>query len=149
MNMKTSQRGINLIKEFEGCELESYLCSANVPTIGYGHTASVKVGDRITQDKAEQLLREDLAEFEAAVNGMVEVPITQCQFDALVAFAFNVGISGLGSSTALNRLNQGKHAAAADALLWWNKVDGVVVDGLTRRRQAERRLFYGQAFLGQ
>ena len=83
--MKISQEGIALIKKFEGCRTESYRCSADVPTIGYGHTAGVKDGDSCTQEEAEQMLVTDLEEFEGYVNDLVTVELTPSQFSALVA----------------------------------------------------------------
>ena len=89
--MKISQEGIELIKKFEGCRTESYRCSANVPTIGYGHTAGVKDGDICTKEEAESLLASDLEEFENYVGSLVDVDLEPHQFDALVALTFNLG----------------------------------------------------------
>jgi len=90
VNMKISEEGKSLIKKFEGCRLESYRCSADVPTIGYGHTRGVKDGDTITQEEADQMLSEDLEEFEGYVDKYVEVDLTQNQRDALIAWTFNL-----------------------------------------------------------
>ena len=89
--MKISKNGIELIKKYEGCKLNAYLCPANVWTIGYGHTKNVKEGDKITQEMAEQLLVNDLQQFENAVNAYCLRALTQNQFDALVSFVFNLG----------------------------------------------------------
>ena len=89
--MRTSGQGVALIKKFEGCELKAYQCSANVWTIGYGHTRGVKEGDEISADKAEYILLEDLIEFEKYVDQLVTVSLNQDQFDALVAWTFNLG----------------------------------------------------------
>ena len=147
---KTSDKGIGLIKEFEGCSLAAYRCPAGVWTIGYGHTGkvdgkAVSLGMRITQTKAAQLLREDLASFEAAVNAAVKTLITQNMFDALVSFSYNCGAGALRNSTLLRKLNAGDYLGAADEFPKWNKAGGKVLNGLVRRREAERKLFLNGA----
>lgn len=142
--MKTSQAGIDLIKEFEGVRLAAYRCPAGVPTIGYGHTKGVEMGDTVTVIEAEELLREDLEVFENGVNKLVEVPLEQHQFDALVSFAFNLGLGNLKNSTLLRLLNQGLYTDAANQLTRWNRAGGQVLAGLVRRRSAERRMFLGE-----
>lgn len=146
MTRKTSNRGIELIKEFEGCRLTAYLCPAGVWTIGYGHTGKVDgkaiaKGMTITAKKATELLRQDLATFEAAVNTYVTAPITQNMFDALVSFAFNCGGAALKNSTLLKKLNAKNYEGAANEFPRWNKAGGKVLAGLTRRRERERQLF--------
>ena len=145
--MKTSQEGIELIKKFEGCKLAPYVCSGGVLTIGYGHTGSdVAEGQEINQECAEQLLKEDLAEFEGYVNKMVEPELTQCQFDALVAWTFNLGPTNLSTSTLLKRLNSDELNDVPYQIKRWNKAGGKVLDGLVRRREAEALLFKGDAW---
>lgn len=145
--MKTSQEGIELIKKFEGCKLAPYVCSGGVLTIGYGHTGSdVAEGQEISQECAEQLLKEDLAEFEGYVNKMVEPELTQCQFDALVAWTFNLGPTNLSTSTLLKRLNSDELNDVPYQIKRWNKAGGKVLDGLVRRREAEALLFKGDAW---
>lgn len=139
--MKISQAGIDLIKSFEGCRLSAYLDSVNVPTIGYGSTEGVSMGDTITQDEAESLLREDLIRFEACVNDYVTVDIDQNEYDALVSFAFNLGCGALKTSSLLRLLNAGNKEAAAQQFLRWDKAGGKVLAGLTRRRKAESERF--------
>lgn len=139
--MKTSKAGIDLIKRFEGLELSAYQCSADVWTIGYGHTRGVSPGDTVTEAEAEALLVEDLAEFEKCVNGAVQTPITQGQFDALVSFAFNVGCAAFRKSTLLRELNDGNDMSAAQQFTRWNKAGGKVLSGLTKRRMAEMEMF--------
>ena len=143
--MKTSESGVDLIKRFEGLELEAYQDIAGVWTIGYGHTETVKPGQRITEREAEALLRRDLKPREDAVKRLTSVPLNQNEFDALISFVYNVGVDAYRRSTARKRLNAGNRIGAADALTWWNKatVGGVLreVTGLTRRRAAERALF--------
>ena len=142
--MKISEEGKALIKKFEGCELDSYVCSGGVWTIGYGHTAGVKQGDKINQDEADHLLTEDLEEFEGYVNNAVEVALDQNQFDALVAWTFNLGPSNLKSSTMLEVLNEEKYSKVPSEMKRWNKAGGKVLEGLIRRREAEALLFEGK-----
>ncbi|MHB0805997.1 lysozyme [Stutzerimonas nitrititolerans] len=139
--MQTSQRGIDLIKSFEGLRLTAYDDGVGVQTIGYGHTKGVKPGMKITENWAEELLRDDLAEFEAAVNGLVKVRLCQHQFDALVSLVFNIGPGAFSDSTLLRLLNAGLYDDAALQFVRWNKGGGKVLSGLTRRRMAERKLF--------
>src|SRR5690606_6021729 len=142
--MTTSQRGVDLIKPFEGLKLPAYLCPANVWTIGYGTTRGVQKGQTITAAEAERLLRADLAVFEAGVSKAVKVPLEQHEFDALVSFAYNVGLGAFQKSTLLRLLNAGDKAGAAKQFDRWNKAGGKVLAGLTRRREAERKLFEGK-----
>lgn len=141
--MKISKEGIALIKKFEGCKLESYLCAANVPTIGYGSTKDVKMGMTISQERAEELLLEDLEVYEGAVIKAVEVPLHQHQFDALVSWTFNLGGANLNASTMLKVLNKGAYEDVPYQMKRWNKAGGQVLEGLTRRRLAESLLFEG------
>lgn len=141
--MKTSQKGIDLIKKFEGCRLEAYRCPAGVWTIGYGHTKGVKDGMKISQAQAEEFLREDLRIFEKAVESCVKAPLSQNQFDALVSFCYNCGAEALRTSTLLKLLNEGKYFEAGEQFLRWNKAGGKVLAGLTRRREEERGMFLG------
>ena len=142
--MKISGEGKSLIKKFEGCELEAYKCSAGVWTIGYGHTAGVKEGDKINQDEANHLLTEDLEEFETYVNDLVGVDLNEHQFDALVAWTFNLGPSNLKSSTLLKVLNDSQYDKVPSEMKRWNKAGGEVLEGLIRRRDAEALLFEGK-----
>lgn len=135
--MKISTTGLNLIKSFEGCRLTAYKCPAGVWTIGYGHTGNVKSGQKITQAKAESYLKSDLARFEKHVMSYdKKYNWTQNEFDALVSFAYNVGnITGL--------TNEGKRTKKqiSERITFYNKANGKVLAGLTRRRQAEKALF--------
>ena len=144
--MKTSKTGIALIKHFEGLKLQSYLCPAGVWTIGYGHTKGVKEGMIITETKADELLKEDLAYFEDCILTFADVELTQNQFDALASFTFNLGEGALRKSTLLKKLNAGRLQEAADEFLRWDKArdeNGKLkpLAGLTKRRYAERALF--------
>lgn len=136
--MKTSEKGINLIKSFEGCVLKVYLDAVGVPTCGYGHTAGLTramVGTPITQAQAEAYLKADLAKFEKAVDAL-GLNLNQNQHDALTSFAFNCGVGNLKKLCEGRTLPQ-----IADKMLAYNKAGGKVLAGLTRRREAERTLF--------
>ncbi|MEL7038750.1 MAG: glycoside hydrolase family protein [Cyanobacteria bacterium J06592_8] len=141
---KINAEGIKLIKAFEGVELEAYLDAVNVPTIGYGHTKDVSLAMKITQAEAEELLRQDIEEFEIAVEDAVQVEINQNQFSALVSFCFNLGANSLFQSTLLKFLNAGKLEDSSLEFPRWNKAGGQPLLGLTRRRMAERALFLGK-----
>ena len=142
--MKISQEGIALIKKFEGCELNAYQCSANVWTIGYGHTKEVAENNECSMEEAEEILVADLEEFEEWVEKLVSVEMAQNEFDALVAFTFNLGPTNLRTSTLLERLNDRKFEDVPFEMKRWNRAGGVVVDGLVRRREAEALLFKGE-----
>ena len=139
--MHTSQKGLDLIKSFEGLRLSAYRCSAGVLTIGYGCTTNVKEGDRITAERAEELLRDDVKRFEGYVARLVKVPLTQGQFDGLVSFVYNLGPGALEKSTLLDQLNRGDYDSAAEQFGRWVKAGGKTLVGLVRRRAAERALF--------
>ena len=142
--MKTSAEGIALIKKFEGCELESYLCPADVWTIGYGTTKNVIEGMRITENQAEELLKKDLETFEEEIERLVKVPLSQCQFDSLVAWTYNLGATNLKKSTLLKVLNRAEHDEVPIQIKRWNKANGEVLKGLVRRREAEALLYEGK-----
>ena len=139
--MKTSSKGIALITEFEGFRSKAYLCPAGVPTIGYGFTLGVQLGDTITKEQAKRRLARELESYEAAVSRACTNEPNQNEFDALVCFAFNVGIGGMRKSSVIKAHNRGDHQAAARAFQLWNKAGGVVYAGLTRRRAAEAALY--------
>lgn len=139
--MITGEKGLELIKEFEGLRLTAYLCPAQVWTIGYGHTAGVRQGDVIIEAQADAFLRHDLAASELAVGRRVTALLNQNQFDALVSFTFNLGAGNLSRSTLLKKLNAGDYAGAAEEFLRWNRAGGKPLAGLSRRRAAERALF--------
>ena len=142
--MEISQEGLSLIKKFEGCELESYKCAAGVWTIGYGSTKGVEEGMEISQERADMLLLEDVEVFEEAVNKLVEVPLEQNQFDALVSWTFNLGSTNLQNSTLLKVLNNEDYEGVPSQIKRWNKAGGEVLQGLVRRREAEALLFEGK-----
>lgn len=146
---KSSQKGLDLIKRFEGLSLKPYLCPASICTIGYGNTyypsgAKVKLTDpEITKEKAEELLKFLLVSYEKSVDSFCRDDINQNQFDALVSFAYNCGVNNLKSSTLLKKVNINPHDPTIKAeFLKWNKGGGKVLAGLTKRRQAEADLYF-------
>lgn len=144
--MRTSQQGIDLIKEFEGFSERVYLCPGGVYTIGYGHTRGVQIGDTCTREKAEEYLRDDLKDTEEAIEALIEVPLTQNQFDALVSLVYNIGSGNFYDST-IRRVINCKVADREEyrrAWMMWVKSKGKVLKGLVRRREAEYKLFSGQ-----
>jgi len=142
--MNISQKGIDLIKRFEGCRLTAYKCPAGILTIGYGHTGQdVHTGKTITQEEAELLLKQDLRIHCNNVSKLVIVPLSQNQFDALVSFEYNIGYGAFKSSTLLKLLNEGKYINASEQFARWKYAGGKVLAGLVKRRQAEKDLFLG------
>lgn len=137
--------GLALIKSFEGLGLTAYKCPAGVPTIGWGSTGShVKMGMRITTQRAEAMLLDDLERFEECVSRVVKVRLTDNQYSSCVSLTFNIGTAAFESSTLLALLNEGKYEAVSRQFLLWNKAGGRVLEGLVRRRMAEKRLFESQ-----
>jgi len=141
--MTTSPEGIAFIKGYEQCRLKAYKPTPKDRwTIGWGHTGpEVHEGMQISQAQADSLFAVDLKYFEAGVNRMVKVDITQNQFDALVSFFYNIG---LRDCTLLHKLNANDIKGASAEFPRWNKQGGVVLNGLTRRRLAEQRMFNGK-----
>ena len=147
--MRLSDNGIRLIQEFEGLRLTSYLCSAGVPTIGYGATyypdgSKVKLGQTITKDHATQLLKDHVKEFEGSVIGLLNTTkVNQNQFDALVSFCFNLGAGNLAKSQLLRfvKANPNDPKIAAE-FAKWNRAGGEVSRGLVRRRKKEAELYF-------
>ena len=145
--MKISQRGLELIKEFEGFSANAYLCSAKIPTIGYGNTfysdgRKVKLGEQISKTDALELL-ELVAnkDFADKIFPFIEVKVTQNQFDAMVSLAYNIGVGNFLKSTLLKKVNAGDFAGASNEFLRWNKAGGKELLGLTKRREREKQLF--------
>ncbi len=136
-----SNKGIALIKRWEGFRDKAYLCPGNVWTIGYGHTKNVYQGMCISKEQAEQLLREDLKHFEASVSQLVTVKLNQAQFDALVSFTFNVGVYAFKKSTLRKLVNQGDFLEAANQFDRWVYANRKKLPGLVKRRADEKQLF--------
>lgn len=140
--MRTTAKGLALIKEFEGLRLEAYLCPAGVWTIGWGHTKGVKIGDRIDISTAEKYLKEDIEEAERGIQKLVKVKLNDNQFSAIVSFVFNLGIGNFQKSTLLKVINAGLDSAnVAVQFRRWVYVDGKISQGLIRRREAEVKLY--------
>ncbi|HEY4011653.1 MAG TPA: lysozyme [Acidobacteriaceae bacterium] len=141
-NFIYSGKGLALTEQWEGYRLIAYQDQVGVWTIGYGHTgADVTPGLTITQQQAEALLARDILVAARCVNTTVKLPLTQCEFDALVDLVFNLGMGAFVRSTLLAELNGGNIAAAAAQFACWDRAGGVVVAGLLKRRQTEADLF--------
>ena len=140
--MKTSPKGIALIKEFEGLRLKAYLCPGGVWTIGYGHTAGVKPGMVISEAQAEEYLKADLISFERYLNGL-GLALNQNQFDALISLIYNIGIGNFQKSTLLRkaRINANDNSIM-DEFLRWVYSKGRVLPGLQRRILREMKLYF-------
>ncbi len=138
---KASVAAYRVIKEHEGLFLTAYTCPAGKATIGWGHTAHVALGTRISKEDAEKFIREDVAVVEAGIVRLLTVLVTQGQFDALVSFAFNLGLGNLEKSTLLKLLNAGDAAGAAAEFDKWVNAGGKRLAGLVERRRSERVLF--------
>lgn len=146
--MKLNKAGSDLIKSFEGLRLDAYRCSANKETIGYGSTfyedgSPVKMGDKITKERADSLFEKVSDSFAAKVKNCIHKDINENQFAALVSFAYNVGIGNLKSSTLLKKVNANPNdATIRTEFQKWNRASGKVLTGLTRRREAEANLYF-------
>jgi len=142
---KMYEKAIELIMKYEGFRSKAYLCPAGKPTIGYGTTEGVKLGDKITKWEAEERLKKDVHRIAEKIKKLVRLPLNENQEAALISFAYNVGINALDKSTLLSLINAGYPSNAADEFPKWNKatVNGkkVILDGLTARRLEERHLF--------
>ena len=146
---KLSQKGLELIKQFEGLSLTPYVCAGGINTIGYGNTyytngKKVTLQDKpITKQQAEEILKFSLSTYEKAVDSFCRDDISQSQFDALVSFAYNLGTGALQKSTLIKKVNANpKDVTIADEFIKWNKANGRVLVGLTKRRQAEANLYF-------
>lgn len=142
--LSLSAAGLVGIANFEGFSEKAYIpVAGDVPTIGFGSTEGVKMGDTITVPKAIERLYRDTEKAESAIGRCVTVPLAQCEYDAFTSFAFNVGTEAFCSSTLVKKLNQGDYAGACAELKRWVYVDGRRVQGLVNRREAEYRLCMG------
>ena len=139
--MNISNKGIELIKKFEGCRLKAYQDSVDVWTIGYGHTEGVYEGMEISQHQADIMLGSDLVKYANYINEYVTVSLNPNQFDALTSWVYNLGPGNLKSSTMLKVLNEGSYDDVPFQIKRWNKAGGKVLKGLVRRREAEAELF--------
>lgn len=143
-NMKLSEKGANLIKQYEGLRLNAYQDAGGVWTIGYGHTVGVQPGDVITREEADALFWADVEKFVRGVNRLKQgTRLTQNQFDALVSFAYNCGLGALERSTLLKKVKRNPNdPTIADAFKQWRYVKGVENAGLLARRQKESNLYF-------
>lgn len=145
--MKPGINAYRLIKMFEGLSLKAYRCPAGIPTVGYGNTRypngkAVRMGETITKEQADSMLEYTVREFAEGVDKLVG-KVSQNQFDALVSFAFNVGLGNFGKSTLLRKVNANPNdPSIRDEFLRWNKAAGKVLAGLTRRRGVEAGLYF-------
>jgi len=139
--MKASEKGLSLIRSFEGLRLLAYKDLGGIVTIGYGTTAGVKMGDTVTKAEAEELLRLDVQRFVDHIAALVTVPLNQNHIDALAALVYNIGPSAFAQSTLLKRINDGRHDLAASEFERWVNAGGKRINGLVRRRAAERALY--------
>lgn len=150
--MTPSNSCYNVIKHYEGCKLEAYICSAGKITIGFGNTfypdgKPVKIGDKITLKQAEDMLPNIVLKFAQGVDRLVKRELLQCEFDALVSFAYNCGLGNLEKSNLLREVNKKGSALRIETeFIKWNKGGGKILDGLTRRRKTEA-LLYNQGIL--
>ena len=140
-SLETSESMIAVIKKFEGLRLKAYKCPAG--TIGYGHTENVCADSEISELMADQILRKDLKKFEQTINDL-DLPLLQCEFDALVSFVFNVGIGNFNKSTLKKLLSQKKFFYAAKEFDKWVFAGGKKLPGLQNRRNKERKIFEGR-----
>lgn len=139
-----SEECAKLMEHFEGYREHAYQDGGGVWTVGIGTTKGVKPGDTMSYQEALDRKRKELKEHCEPLYTDINVNITQGMFDAMASFTYNVGVHAFSTSTLLKKLNDGDYAGAADELLRWNKDNGRVVDGLTRRRKAEREMFLGR-----
>ena len=130
-----------LVKELEGLELTAYKCPAGIWTIGYGHTGNVREGERISTHQADAILADDLEATALRLRQAVKVLVTLGQFKALLSFAFNVGANACKDSTLLKKLNAGDESGAAAEFARWVYADGKKIQGLTKRRAREAKIF--------
>tara|TARA_Y100001938_G_scaffold133358_1_gene192626 strand:+ start:2311 stop:2769 length:459 start_codon:yes stop_codon:yes gene_type:complete len=142
--MNISEEGKCLIKKFEGCKLEAYKCPAGKWTIGFGFTKGVKEGDTWSQSHAEYMLDVELEEYEGYINDLVNIQLNQNQFDALVAWIYNLGPTNFRTSTLRKKLSPETMDEVPREIRRWNKANGEVLQGLVRRREAEALLFQGK-----
>lgn len=142
MIRRINQSGLDLIKYYEGLRLVAYKDLIGKWTIGYGHTETTHEGQSISESRATELLMKDIERFEKGVEKLLTGPsINDNQFSSLVSFAYNLGLSNLGSSTLLKIVNHGNYPAAANEFIKWCKAGGKEIPGLLARRRAERDLF--------
>ena len=141
-------KGIPLIKKYEGLKLQAYICPAGIPTIGYGNTfyengSKVVMGEKISIERADSLLLQTVGKFESAVKNLIKSTVNENQLGALTSFAYNVGMGNFSRSTLLRKVNiNPADASIRDEFMKWNKGGGKVLNGLTKRRKDEADLYF-------
>lgn len=139
-----SMLGLASITQYEGFRENAYLDVGGVPTIGYGSTENVHIGDRIDENGATRRLISDLmSEYHPAINNCIEVPLNQFEYDAYISLTYNIGSNAFCKSTLVKLLNQGKYTEACEQILKWNKVKGRIIPGLVNRREKEYKMCLG------
>lgn len=136
-----NKAGLELIKKYEGLRLKAYLDPVGVPTIGYGSTQGIKIGDEINEVQAEAFLLRDVSNFERKILSLLNVTINENQLAAVTSFAYNVGVGNLTKSTLLKLVNQKRFEHAAEQFGKWINAGGKPLPGLIKRREAEKQLF--------
>ncbi len=147
--MRPSESLLAFIKAWEGCRLEAYDDGVGVWTIGVGRTKNVKRGDTCTQEQADSWLADDVDEAWHGIDQFIRQTLAQHEMDAVVSLCFNVGVHKLSSSTLISRINSGDFDSAAREFLRWNRAGGRILPGLTKRRQAEQRMFLDANYTGR
>lgn len=141
-------KAYDIIKKSEGCKLKAYLCPARIPTIGWGNTmyengAKVKLGDEITQQKADEMLVYTCKHFEKEIKKLLKVELNENQLGALLSFTYNLGVGNLRISTLLRKINTNPaDPAIKEEFPKWNKANGKILSGLTKRREEEAALYF-------
>jgi len=141
-------KGIPIIKKYEGLKLQAYICPAGIPTIGYGNTfyengSKVVLGDKISIERADSLLISMVQQFEISVRKLAKKTLNDNQIGALTSFAYNVGVSALKNSTLLKKVNDNPNdPTIKDEFMKWTKAGGKVLSGLVKRRHEEADLFF-------
>lgn len=147
--VRASPELVEFVKGWESCELDAYLDGGGVATIGYGHTIGVRMGNTITQEQADKWLIEELIEYGEGLKVFMTREPLQQQFDALLSLSFNAGVRAVGRAGIMKLFNTGDDEACADRFLEWNKDGGRVVNGLTKRRRAEREIYLFSDYQGR
>ena len=129
----------------EGYRSDAYIpVAGDIPTIGFGTTSGVKLGDRTTPEKALQVAMKDVQSYEGAVKSCVTVPLSQNEYDAFISLSYNIGANAFCKSTLVKKLNAGDYVGACNQILRWDKFKGQTLGGLTKRRQEEYKKCIGQ-----
>lgn len=147
--MRPSQELHAFIAGWESCRLSAYLDGGGVPTIGYGWTRDVKMGDTCTQEQADRWLSEAIDDAWYGIDPFIHVTLAQHEHDAIASLCYNAGVPAISKSTLIHRLNNSDFGSAADEFLRWNRDGGRIVQGLVKRRKAERAMFIDSDYSGR